>query len=151
MAQEENLQRFIQAHEQTYDTALKEIRGGRKYSHWMWYIFPQLKGLGRSSTSEYYGISDLEEARSFLHHPYLGGHLREICQALLELETNQAEEIFGWPDDKKLKSSMILFALAEEGEPVFRQVLEKFFLGREDGYTRKLLGLPKSMETESKK
>ncbi|MCO5249779.1 MAG: DUF1810 domain-containing protein [Chitinophagales bacterium] len=97
-----NLSRFITAQERDYFIALEEIKRGRKQSHWMWYIFPQIKGLGHSSISQYYGIIDLEEAQEYLNHPVLGQRLVEICQELLKLDTRDAYEIFGWPDNKKL-------------------------------------------------
>lgn len=136
-----DLTRFIVAHQRNYDTALAEIRNGRKMSHWMWYIFPQLRGLGRSSTSEYYGIHDLNEARLFLEDDYLGKNLKEISTALLQLKCNDARLIMGKPDDKKLKSSMTLFKSADPGENVFNLVLEKFFLGKPDFRTINLLKL----------
>ena len=134
-----DLSRFTQAHERDYETALSEIRNGRKRSHWMWYIFPQLKGLGMSSTSDYYGIKDMDEAKAFLSDPYLGGNLREISNALLKLDTNNALEVFGSPDNLKLCSSMTLFASAEGESSVFRKVLEKFFQGKDDERTLALL------------
>jgi uncharacterized protein (DUF1810 family) len=132
------LTRFITAQENTYDTALAEIRAGRKRSHWMWYIFPQMLGLGRSSMSEYYGITGVVEARAYLADAVLGARLVEISTALLELPTNDAHEVFGSPDDMKLKSSMTLFYLAGGG-PVFRAVLDKFFGGDVDAATLRLL------------
>ena len=105
-----SVKRFEKAQQRDYETALAEIRSGQKRSHWMWYIFPQLKGLGRSPTAQYYGIADQQEAREFLNHPVLGAHLREISQALLELTTSDANEVFGFPDNLKLCSSMTLFA-----------------------------------------
>ena len=136
-----DLERFIEAHKQSYRSALSEIRKGRKTSHWMWYIFPQLAGLGHSPISEYYAISNLDEAASFLQNPFLGGNLREICHALLALKTDNATEVFGKPDDMKLRSSMTLFSLAEGADPVFQDVLDRFFGGRPDSITLKLLGL----------
>lgn len=135
----ENLQRFIDAQENDYPNALAEIKNGRKQSHWMWYIFPQLNGLGYSSTSIYYAIADQEEAEAYLNHPVLGNRLVEICNELLKLESNNANQIFGSPDDKKLKSSMTLFSLLENTNPVFQSILEKFFLGEKDRKTLRLL------------
>lgn len=133
-------QRFEEAHQRDYETALTEIRSGRKRSHWMWYIFPQLKGLGHSPTAQYYGIAGQEEAREFLNHPVLGAHLREISQALLELTTSDANEVFGFPDNLKLCSSMTLFAkVSGEENSVFYQVLEKYFGGKWDTQTLHLL------------
>lgn len=134
-----NLQRFVTAHEQDYLIALSEIRRGRKESHWMWYIFPQVVGLGRSATAEYYAIGSLEEAAAFLAHPYLGENLLEICQALLRLDTDNATAVFGFPDDMKLRSSMTLFAHADDSCPVFHGVLEKFYGGQYDRLTEEIL------------
>ena len=134
-----SLQRFEDAHRQDYETALAEIRRGRKTSHWMWYIFPQLKELGYSPTAQYYGIENLAEAEAFLSHPVLGVHLVEISRALLALETNNADLVFGYPDNLKLRSSMTLFAQIREADPVFGQVLDKFFEGKPDQRTLELL------------
>ncbi len=136
-----SLERFLQAQEGDYAAALAEIRAGRKRSHWIWYIFPQLKGLGRSMTAEYYGIRDLAEAREYLAHPVLRQRLIEISEALLGLPSNDADEVMGFPDNLKLRSSMTLFALADPSCPVFRQVLDKFFGGRPDERTKELLGI----------
>ena len=134
-----DLSRFRDAHERDYLRALGEIRNGRKLSHWMWYIFPQLKGLGRSANSEYYGIRDLEEARAYLADPILGGHLITLCEALLTLETSDSAEVMGHPDDRKLRSSMTLFAAASDSLGIFRQVLEKYYQGKQDPRTLALL------------
>jgi uncharacterized protein (DUF1810 family) len=139
MAGSTDLKRFTDAQERDYEVALAEIRGGKKRSHWMWYIFPQIKGLGFSSTSQYYGISNLKEAGDYLRHPRLGERLVAICLALLELESTNASEIFGSPDDMKLKSSMTLFAAVPETDPVFQQVLDKFFQGKRDPHTLTIL------------
>lgn len=137
-----DLSKFVLAHRSYYSTALSEMKNGRKASHWMWYIFPQLKGLGKSSTSSYYGITYLEEAKDFLNDAYLGSNLLEISSALLEIECNDASKVMGKPDDLKLKSSMTLFALASSKESVFQQVLDKYFCGKMDHRTLKLLGMP---------
>ncbi|MBE7169250.1 MAG: DUF1810 domain-containing protein [Williamsia sp.] len=137
---QDNLKRFIDAQQTDYATALSEIKNGRKRSHWIWYIFPQIQGLGFSSTSKYYAIQDLEEAKSYLEHPQLGSRLVEISKALLELESNDAYRIFGTPDDLKLKSSMTLFAAVPGTDPVFQQVLEKFFKGVKDENTLRKIG-----------
>lgn len=121
-----------------YDTALTEILNGRKRSHWMWFIFPQLKGLGRSAMSEYYGIDGESEAREYLTHPVLGNRLREISEALADLDTNDAHSVFGSPDDMKLRSSMTLFD-AIEPNSIFNQVLAKFYKGRRDKKTLAIL------------
>ncbi len=137
----DDLSRFLKAQQSDYGRALAEIRAGKKTSHWMWYIFPQLKGLGRSATSEYYGIRDLDEARAYLAHPVLGARLDEICRALLALDTDNATQVMGWPDDKKLKSSMTLFDVATESSDVFQMVLDKYYCGKKDYRTLKMLGL----------
>lgn len=135
----DRLERFIEPQEQDYEQALKEIRNGRKVSHWIWYIFPQLRGLGRSYMSDYYGIRDLDEAKAFLQAPYLGKHLQKISEALLNLDNDNATQIMGRPDDMKLKSSMTLFACADPENAVFEKVLEKFYNGHKDGRTLKML------------
>ena len=130
-----DLERFVRAQIGSYETALWEIRRGRKCSHWMWYIFPQIAGLGMSSTAQYYAIQDLQEAEEYLAHPILGPRLLEISGELLKLSTNDAYAVFGWPDDLKLRSSMTLFALAEPENPIFPAVLRKFFHGIMDERT----------------
>ncbi len=139
-----NLKRFTEAQYRDYEQALKEIKNGRKESHWMWYIFPQLKGLGRSYTSDFYGIENLDEAKAFLQDPYLGKNLQEIAAALLELDNDNATQIMGRPDDMKLKSSMTLFACADPENDLFEKVLEKFYNGHKDRRTLKMLS--KDME-----
>ena len=133
--------RFIEAQKHSYQNALEEMRNGRKISHWMWYIFPQIRGLGYSSTSQYYAIQSLDEAAAFLQDPYLGRNLREICYVLFSLGTNNATDIFGKPDDRKLKSSMTLFSLVEGADTVFQDVLNKYYGGKRDYRTLKILGL----------
>ena len=135
------LDRYLKAQAGDYETALREIRGGRKRSHWMWYIFPQLRGLGFSATAEYYGLRDLEEAKDYMEHPVLSARLVEISEALLELDTGDPGAVLGYPDDLKLRSCMTLFELAAPGQPVFARVLEKFYGGRRDARTLSLLGL----------
>lgn len=130
----DGLERFVQAQADSYVHALREIKSGRKTSHWMWYIFPQLSGLGHSQTARYYAIRDRAEAEAYLAHPVLGKRLLEISSELLKLESFDATAVMGWPDDLKLKSSMTLFSLVSR-EPVYRQVLEKYFRGEEDVYT----------------
>lgn len=135
-----NLNRFLEAQEKDYDQALSEIKSGRKRSHWMWYIFPQYKGLGYSETSKFYAIQDLDEARAYLMHPILGSRLREITNELLVVSENNAKTIFGSPDDMKLKSSMTLFASVDTSdEKPFIKVLNKFFYGEFDEKTLDLL------------
>lgn len=136
---EENLQRFIDAQQREYPIALKEIQTGRKQSHWMWYIFPQLQGLGNTETSKFYALADLTEADAYLSHPLLGSRLVEISNELLKLNKNDPTDIFGHPDDLKLKSSMTLFAEIPLTNPVFIQVLNKFYAGSKDDKTLDLL------------
>jgi uncharacterized protein (DUF1810 family) len=133
-----DLSRFLSAQESSYDTALSEIRNGRKQSHWIWYIFPQLRGLGLSGMAQRYGISGLEEARAYLEHTVLGKRLREISAALLSLQESDPHQIMGSPDDLKLRSSMTLFAYVEPGT-VFQDVLDKFYNGIPDEKTLQLL------------
>lgn len=139
MGVENNLQRFLDAQQTNYEIALSEIRKGRKKSHWMWYIFPQIQGLGFSATSKYYAIKNIHEAEEFLKHPVLGSRLIGICNELLQLKQNNANLIFGSPDDLKLKSSMTLFAAVPSADPVFQYVLEKFFSGTKDIKTLQIL------------
>ncbi|WP_375435491.1 DUF1810 domain-containing protein [uncultured Hymenobacter sp.] len=140
MSNESSLQRFIDAQETSYPTALAEIKQGRKQSHWMWYIFPQLQGLGMSSTSQYYGLKDAAEAEQYAKHPLLSQRLLTLCDALLELKSSNATTIMGSPDDVKLKSSMTLFASLPGTNPIFQRVLDKFFQGSQDTNTLRLLG-----------
>lgn len=136
----DDLQKFIDAQEDDYATALSEIQNGRKRSHWMWYIFPQIQGLGFSGMSKRYAIKDLDEAEAYINHPVLGQRLIEICSALLELDSNDPHAIFGSPDDMKLRSSMTLFASLPDAYPVFKSVLDKYFNGDMDDATLRLLG-----------
>lgn len=140
MIDQNNLKRFLKAQETDYSTALSEIKNGRKRSHWMWYIFPQIQGLGFSEASKYYGIKDVNEAEAFLNHPILGNRLLNIGKALLELPENNVNKILGSPDDVKLKSSMTLFVTTGT-DPVFQAVLDKFFDGEKDQATLKLIGI----------
>ena len=133
-----NLNRFIEAQNRDYDIALAEIRAGKKVSHWMSYIFPQLKGLGRSSTSEYYGLSGIKEAQAYLSDPILKARLIEITDAVIAHKDKSAEEIFGGIDAKKLRSCMTLFSIAAPDIPVFDAVLEQFFHGVPDRNTLRL-------------
>lgn len=134
------LERFINAQNAHFSQALAEIRSGSKRSHWMWFIFPQLDGLGSSTMAKYYGIKDIEEAGQFLQHPLLGSNLLEITRALYDLSGKTAEEIFGYPDHLKLRSSMTLFAQIEESNAIFQHVLSKYFGGSPDPLTLQLLG-----------
>ena len=138
-----DLSRFIEAQKKSYPAALCEIRNGRKTSHWMWYIFPQIHGLGRSPISQYYAIQSLEEAKAFLQDPYLGGNLLEISEVLLALQTNNRTEVFGKLDDMKLWSCMTLFSVVSEEDSVFCQVLDKYYQGRADRKTLGILGISK--------
>ena len=134
-----NLQRFLNAQEKDYQIALSEIKNGKKQSHWMWYIFPQIAGLGFSETSKFYAIKNIHEAREFLNHSALGSRLIEICNELLNLETNDAHIIFGAPDDLKLHSSMTLFSSLPNAKPIFKKVLDKYFDGKKDSKTLEIL------------
>lgn len=136
-----DLSRFHKAQQDEYPGALSEIQKGRKQSHWIWYIFPQLKGLGYSTMSEYYGIQDLEEAKAYLADPILCAHLVEISEALLALDTNDPAEVMGFPDDRKLCSSMTLFDAATETMDIFEKVLDKYFQGKKDSRTLAMLGI----------
>ena len=135
-----DLERFTRAQEQMYETALREIRAGRKWSHWIWFIFPQMRGLGFSGNSVYYGIENLDEARQYLEHPVLRAHLEEICAALLALDTRDALAVMGHPDEMKLRSSMTLFSRASGPDSVYARVLREFYDGKEDAATLRLLG-----------
>ena len=131
------LQRFVDAQDGggTYDAALRELRAGRKRSHWMWFVFPQIAGLGRSATASHYAISGIEEARAYLAHPVLGPRLVECARALTALGTSDPVAVFGSVDAQKLRSSMTLFAAAAPDEPVFGQVLDQYFGGAHDEAT----------------
>ena len=124
-----NLKRFLDAQSNTYERALTEIKNGRKRSHWMWYVFPQYKGLGRSSTSMEYAIKSQEEANIYMNHPILGARLIEITKAFLSIENKTAYEVLGGPDDLKIKSSMTLFDTIQNENDLFDSVLEKYFEG----------------------
>jgi uncharacterized protein (DUF1810 family) len=136
-----DLSRFVQAQEDDYDQALSEIRSGRKRSHWMWYIFPQYAGLGFSATSQWYAIKSLAEAEAYLRHPVLGPRLTECAEAALRTEGRSAFEIFGSPDDMKLRSCATLFAQVSPAGSVFHLMLDKYFRGEPDGKTLRLLGI----------
>jgi uncharacterized protein (DUF1810 family) len=130
-----DLQRFVDAQSATYDQALAELRAGEKRTHWMWFVFPQIAGLGRSGMAERFAIQDLDEARAYLAHPLLGPRLRACAEALLGLPVPDAERVLGPVDAQKLQSSMTLFALAAPHEPVYRDVLAVCFDGRLDPVT----------------
>jgi len=134
-----NLSRFVQAQEQTYDQALAELNAGRKRSHWMWYVFPQLDGLGSSPITKRYSIKSEAEARAYLDHPVLGQRLVDCAEAILRVEGKSAREILGSPDDLKLKSCATLFARVSPPGSVFERILEKFYSGEPDAATLRLL------------
>ncbi len=136
-----DLGRFLTAQEGVYDRALAELRAGRKRSHWMWYIFPQIDGLGFSSTTRYYSIKSLEEAGRYLAHPVLGPRLAECAEAVLAVQGVSASDIFGYPDDRKLQSSMTLFGLVAGPQSVFERVLDRYYQGRRDSRTLQILGV----------
>jgi uncharacterized protein (DUF1810 family) len=135
MTDRHELHRFVDAQTDTYAQALSELRTGRKTSHWMWFVFPQVAGLGRSATAQRYAIAGLDEARAYLAHPVLGPRLVECAQALTELPGRDAAAVFGPVDAMKLRSSMTLFAHADPAQPVFRAVLDQYFGGQEDEAT----------------
>ena len=134
-----DLKRFLDAQENDFERALAEIKRGRKQSHWMWYIFPQIAGLGFSETSRFYAVKDRAEAELYLAHPVLGARLVRISEALLEIEGKTANQIFGSPDDMKLKSSMTLFGALKNTNPIFQSVLDKYFNGTNDLRTLQLI------------
>jgi uncharacterized protein (DUF1810 family) len=136
-----DLERFLDAQNAggTYDAALAELRAGHKATHWMWFVFPQIEGLGRSPTAQHYAIASLEEARAYLEHPVLGARLRESAAALLAVEGRNAEQILGGIDALKLRSSMTLFARAGPAEPVFAEVLDRYCGGEADAATEERL------------
>jgi uncharacterized protein (DUF1810 family) len=133
------LQRFLDAQSESYRDALDELRAGAKRSHWMWFVFPQLRGLGHSSTAAFYGITSLEEARAYLAHPVLGERLRECVSVLLGLHGSDPEEVFGPTDAMKLRSCLTLFGAAAPGEQLFPRALGKYFRGEADQATLRLL------------
>lgn len=135
-----DLNRFTKAQERVYSSVLAELKSGQKRSHWMWYIFPQIDGLGFSPTSRRYAMKSIEEARAYLDHPLLGKRLVECSEAVLAVEGRSASAIFGYPDDMKLNSSMTLFAVvAEDPESIFVRILEKYFQGERDSRTLRIL------------
>jgi uncharacterized protein (DUF1810 family) len=137
MSDQYDLQRFVDAQDRggTYDDALAELRDGRKTSHWMWFVFPQIAGLGNSPMAQRYAISSLDEARAYLAHPVLGDRLRESARALTGLDTRSPDEVLGGIDAMKLRSSMTLFKRAAPNEPLFAQVLDQYFGGAADDAT----------------
>lgn len=133
-----DLTRFIEGYEKDFDRALEEVQNGEKQTHWMWYIFPQIKGLGRSDTARFFSIQDLDEARAFLNDPYLGSNFRKICEVLLEQDTNNPQKIFGYIDSMKLHSSMTLFSEVDDDQ-IFLKVLDKYFRGEKDDQTLSII------------
>ncbi|WP_167101213.1 DUF1810 domain-containing protein [Mycobacterium sp. DL592] len=129
------LQRFVDAQHGVYDRVLTELRAGAKRSHWIWFVFPQLQGLGNSSTARLYGIASLAEARAYLAHPVLGPRLRECARIVAGIDGRSADDIFGWPDTLKVRSSMTLFANATGDNADFRAVLDRFYAGEQDQRT----------------
>ena len=139
MVSSNNVSRFIEAQENTYSDALSEIKNGRKRTHWMWFIFPQIKGLGKTQMAIKYSINDINEAIFYINHPILGNRLKEITGELLKIKDKSALDIFGSPDDKKLKSCMTLFSIVSQ-DSIFRQVLSQFFNSEKDGKTLDIIG-----------
>jgi uncharacterized protein (DUF1810 family) len=139
MTHDYHLQRFLDAQANVYDAVLDELRAGRKSSHWMWFIFPQIKGLGHSGTAQKFAIASLEEAKAYLHHPVLGPRIRECTQLVLNVDGRSAEQIFGYPDNLKFRSCMTLFMTATTDNKVFKEALLKYFEGKPDQLTLDLL------------
>ena len=140
-----DLNRFLSAQAPMFQQVVAELQAGEKRSHWIWFIFPQLKGLGQSSTSEFYGIGTLEEARAYARHPVLGPRLEQCTRLVNLVEKRPIEQILGYPDDLKFRSSMTLFARAAPENAVFNDALKKYFNGEPDRRTLELLGVPHSM------
>lgn len=136
-----DLARFVEAQRMSFEGAIRELQAARKESHWMWYIFPQLRGLGHSATAHFYGIASLDEARAYLAHPLLGPRLEQATQAMLDAPGGTLRGILGSPDDMKFCSSMTLFALADGGSGPYQAALARWCGGRQDQRTRALLGL----------
>jgi uncharacterized protein (DUF1810 family) len=135
-----DLSRFVTAQAEVYPAVLAELKRGRKETHWIWFIFPQLAGLGSSAAAKFYAIANLEEARQYLTHPLLGKHLRECCDVLCSLQSSEIADVLGYPDNLKLCSSMTLFECASDDPDEFVCVLQKFYGGKRDPVTQKLLG-----------
>jgi uncharacterized protein (DUF1810 family) len=134
-----DLNRFLEAQETKFQDALSEIRNGKKQTHWMWFVFPQIDGLGMTETTKFYAIRDITEATLFLQHPVLGKRLIEITKAFLDIEGKTANEILGKPDDRKLKSCMTLFGSLKSANPIFQKILDKYYQGTKDEKTLQLL------------
>ena len=139
MNSDNTLNRFVEAQETVYPQVLKELRNAKKTTHWMWFIFPQIEGLGHSSTAKYYSIKSIEEAKEYLAHPVLGKRLLECSNILLNINDKSADEIFGYPDNMKLRSSMTLFNFVAPEQKVFADVLKKYFDGEPDEKTLSIL------------
>jgi len=135
-----NLQRFVEAQEPAYEAARAELAAGAKRGHWIWFIFPQLKGLGMSAMSQEFGLSSLDEAKAYISHPILGARLRECTRLVLNVEGRSVDQIFGYPDNLKFRSSMTLFAKSTRDDRIFRDALEKYFGGEGDPLTLERLG-----------
>ncbi|GAB2589056.1 DUF1810 domain-containing protein [Ramlibacter solisilvae] len=134
-----DLQRFVAAQDPLFDGVQDELRQGRKRTHWMWFVFPQLAALGASPTAKHYGIASLDEARAYLAHPVLGPRLRACCELLLQLEGRTAHQVFGYPDELKLRSCLTLFDRAAGGAPLFARCLDKYYAGQPDAATLQLV------------
>jgi uncharacterized protein (DUF1810 family) len=139
MRTENDLERFVEAQDVVYQDVRRELAAGRKATHWMWFVFPQLRGLGRSATARYFGIGSRDEAAAYLQHPVLGARLRECVGLVLAVDGSSAHAIFGSPDDLKVCSSMTLFAAIAPSEPLFRRALDKYFGGAPDPATSEIL------------
>jgi uncharacterized protein (DUF1810 family) len=139
MTDQYDLERFVQAQDPVIHQVQRELAEGQKRTHWMWFIFPQLRSLGRSTTAQYYGIGSLAEAQAYLRHPVLGVRLKQCTELVTEVNGRSAHQIFGSPDDLKLHSSLTLFSLADSGVSVFREALEKYFAGKPDSQTVTML------------
>jgi len=137
-----DLTRFLDAQNKLYLTAYSELKKGKKLTHWMWFIFPQIKGLGKSTIAKYYALADLKEAEDFLNHPILAKHLIEISKVLLQSKKKSIESILGELDARKLRSSMTLFSQVENADPVFQEILDVFFLGYSDPLTLSSIAVP---------
>ena len=139
MTDQYNLHRFLDAQERVYDTVVDELRTGSKSSHWIWFIFPQIAGLGRSGMAQQFAIASLEEAKAYLQHPVLGPRLRACTQLVMHVEGRSAEEIFGYPDNLKFRSCMTLFMTATTDNTIFQNALLKYFHGKRDQLTLDIL------------
>jgi uncharacterized protein (DUF1810 family) len=140
MAADHDLQRFLDAQAPVYAAVCEELRAGRKRSHWIWFIFPQIQGLGNSPMAQRYAIASLEEARAYLAHPVLGARLRECAALVAQVQGRSIEDIFGYPDDMKFRSCMTLFSCAAPSEDIFAECLRKYFGGAADELTLAKLG-----------